>query len=346
MESSQPIPWWNLRSIRAQFSLRSLLFTITGLGILFAAAASLHSKQRQRLAADTLHRCGGMVFVDVEGQKRRGLPYDTWREWIFERQRVVEVDFHPETPRERLESNHSKSLANQQMACFSTLLDTCRIDLQGTQVTDQGIAPLAALQRLQSLNLAATGVTNTGLRHVATSRIRQLNLSGTFVNDQGIVFLNRCSSLEVLVLGITYDSHGGAARNRISIPAIVISDAGFAKLNCPSLRVLNLRGAPITDAGLLNLTRFPRLEELNLVRTGVTDKGLLNLRGLLQLKTLHLVEEIPSLTYITADGPPLTETSVTAEGVCELQSALPNLRIVYGATREIEIAVPVHSPPE
>jgi hypothetical protein len=94
------------------------------------------------------------------------------------------------------------------------------------------------------------------------------------------------------------------------------SDADLSHLSAlPELTFLNLCGAPITDAGMVEIGKAHRLEQLDLSCTGVTDAGLAHL------------EELKSLEFLS-----LLRTRVTDVGVRRLREALPNCQIFYGSS--------------
>ena len=64
--------------------------------------------------------------------------------------------------------------------------------LNGTEVTDRGLANLKRLDSLTLLHLADTQITDAGLEHLAAlTNLRILHLSGTPVTDDGIEKLKR-----------------------------------------------------------------------------------------------------------------------------------------------------------
>src|SRR5258708_5557517 len=56
----------------------------------------------------------------------------------------------------------------------------------------------------------------------------------------------------------------------------------------PQLRVLDLEGTRVGDAGLANLVGLLHLTDLSLDETAITDNGLVHLRGLTGLEHLSL----------------------------------------------------------
>lgn len=78
------------------------------------------------------------------------------------------------------------------------------------------------------------------------------------------------------------------------------------------LKSLWISSTQVTDSGLVHLKSMDKLEDVRLYHTQVTDNGLLHLRGLTSLRRLTL-----------------NATQVTEAGVNELQTALPNCKIVW-----------------
>lgn len=78
------------------------------------------------------------------------------------------------------------------------------------------------------------------------------------------------------------------------------------------LKSLWIPNAQVTDSGLAHLQGMDKLEDVWLDHTQVTDSGLLHLRGM------------TSLRHLTLNG-----TQVTEAGVNDLQTALPNCKIVW-----------------
>jgi hypothetical protein len=110
-----------------------------------------------------------------------------------------------------------------------------------------------------------------------------------------------------------------------------IRDADLAQLQAFRssrliLKTLDLRGAPITDRGLVNLEYVPTVQDLVLCGTQITDAGLKHLGHLKDLKTLDV-----SGTRITGAGfgdlehlehlesLRMYETQVTEEGLRQLR---------------------------
>lgn len=129
-------------------------------------------------------------------------------------------------------------------------------------------------------------------------KLENLNLTNTKITGAGLVHIGRLSNLQYLSLGNTQ-----------------VDDDGLRHIaNSERLWALILDGTNVTDEGLKHLKGLTNLEEwLGLVGTNVTDAGLVHLQRLTKLRSLNL-----------------RKTKVTADGVRELQRALPNAHNSYG----------------
>ena len=101
--------------------------------------------------------------------------------------------------------------------------------------------------------------------------------------------------------------------SHINFSSTSISDKAMAFVaGSPNLVYLNLRNTSITDRGLALIAKAQHLEYLNLVSTDVTDKSI---NAIANIKTL--------LNIYTYDS------GITEKGIQQLESALPNAKIVY-----------------
>ncbi len=112
------------------------------------------------------------------------------------------------------------------------------LSLEGTKVTDAGLAPLVQFPALTILDLARNPITDAGLAHVGKlTRLRGLGLAGTKITDGGLAHLAGLENLTALHLGHT-----------------AISDAGLAHLHrLGALEKVNLFDTRVTDAGVAAL---------------------------------------------------------------------------------------------
>ncbi|QDU50977.1 leucine-rich repeat domain-containing protein [Gimesia panareensis] len=118
------------------------------------------------------------------------------------------------------------------------------LSLNGTQVTDEGIAKLASLQRLEDLNLGDTKITGTGFANVKFTSLKKLSF-------------RECNKLTV---------------------------AGFKQIiKCQNLERLNLRNTNIDDPFLQEIAKLPQLQYLWADYTRLTNEGLPYLNGMTRL---------------------------------------------------------------
>jgi uncharacterized cupin superfamily protein len=122
----------------------------------------------------------------------------------------------------------------------------------GVEVSDDDLAALARLPRLERLSLDTTNVTDDQLRLVgALPRLKSLDLSGTSVTDAGLAQLEALQSLEHLRIKETKLGDAGLA---------FIADA------FPCLETLQIRDTAISGSGLVRLARLRKLEMVVLSR--------------------------------------------------------------------------------
>ncbi len=134
----------------------------------------------------------------------------------------------------------------------------------GGKVTDAGLAQLAGLTELQSLELTSPKITDAGLSQLKPLvKLQTLSLHGTKVTDAGLDQLQPFEGLQTLDLGATK-----------------ITDAELTKLKSfKMLQSLDLSEDPITDAGLALLEGNDTLQTLNVSGSKITDAGLTQPEG-------------------------------------------------------------------
>ncbi|QDT21683.1 hypothetical protein [Gimesia chilikensis] len=121
--------------------------------------------------------------------------------------------------------------------------------LNGTQISDEGLAKLASLQRLEILDLGDTKITGTGFATVKFTSLKKLSF-------------RECDKLTV---------------------------EGFQQIvKCQDLENLNLIESNIEDPFLQEIAKLPRLKTLWVDHTKVTNAGLPYLNGMTQLKLLEI----------------------------------------------------------
>ena len=115
-----------------------------------------------------------------------------------------------------------------------------RVRLGGPRTTNATLVPLKDLTRIERLDLDHSQVPDDGLVHVeGLTRLKRLHLSVTRITDAGLVHLAGLTSLELLDL----------SRTRVT-------DAGLVHLaGLTNLKVVDLSGTKITDDGVNALLR-------------------------------------------------------------------------------------------
>jgi len=190
--------------------------------------------------------------------------------------------------------------------------EVIEINLFGAEPSDDALAGLTVLPKLQLLTLSGTGITDTQARYFrALPELTVLDLQETQVSDSTLRSIARSQKLQDLNLAGTK-----------------ITDAGleyFARL--PMLERLILDETEVTDIGMKHLARLTALTELSLNNTRVTDAGLACIAGLSKLERLSLINTVvsdhslpyltkfPELTRLSLDG-----TRVTSPGLAQLQA--------------------------
>lgn len=225
---------------------------------------------------------------------------------------------------------------------FRTVLRRCRLEADltslGCEVTDRTRRP--AWLRIRELTPLRPYVTEIEAIHLPRNCLTPGNCEAMAETLGRVAMLDEIdapwvpagceqllsrigprSFMQYLLLtgeGVTDDAlakAGGFKRLRRAVFAgSQISDAGLAHLaGLPWLEILVLRDAPITGDGLAALATCPVLRVLNLSGTQIGDEQVAVLTQLKRLADLDL-----------------TGTKVTAEGVQQLQSALPQCEIKWG----------------
>jgi RNA polymerase sigma factor (sigma-70 family) len=176
-------------------------------------------------------------------------------------------------------------------------------------ITGAGLAHLAGLSRLRSLDLESTPITDAGLAHLAgLANLEDLNLPDLKITDAGLAHLRGLRSLRRLSLpqGIsdTGLAHVGAVRSlrELFIRPGRVTDRGIAPLSAlDQLQALNIssgvEGSHVTDAAAVYLSKIPSLRKLGLGYTEIGDKGMEVLARAASLEWLRLYEN-----KVTPDG--------------------------------------------
>ena len=146
---------------------------------------------------------------------------------------------------------------------------TC-LSLSGTQVTDEGLAKLGSLQRLDDLHLGRTKITGTGFANVTFTSLTRLNLyKCDMLTVDGFKEIVKCQNLEKLNL-IESNIDNEFLQEIAKLDKLLtlwiddtkVTNAGLSYLNgMTQLKSLSIRGTTITREGMLQL--WKHLPDLN-----------------------------------------------------------------------------------
>jgi serine/threonine protein kinase/Leucine-rich repeat (LRR) protein len=181
------------------------------------------------------------------------------------------------------------------------------VALEGTKVTDNGMASLASIPWLLMLSLSETQIGDQGAKHLSTlPALQDLDLSKTRITDKSLEYLSNLATLTDLKLVGTQ-----------------ITDQGIA--NLPRLKTLSLAETKITDAALKSLERQSWLRKLDLMRTHVTKPAVAKLQAALPnceirddfaLESIKEQSKTPSRNLPAQTDRKLAEWVVKLGGVC------------------------------
>lgn len=121
--------------------------------------------------------------------------------------------------------NVAKDFADAGLAPLAPLADKITsLDIARTQVTDGGLAALAAMKNLKELHLENTAITDKGLDHLkGLAALEYLNLYNTKVTDAGAQKLASLAKLKSLYLWQTGVTKAGVAQLRQKLPGAHIN---------------------------------------------------------------------------------------------------------------------------
>ena len=133
-----------------------------------------------------------------------------------------------------------------------------RLNLRGSNISDEDLRQLGSLTNLQHLDLWDTKISDAGMDGVVKmSHLKSLSLGDTKITDASLPRIAKLAELRQLVL----------ARTRIT-------DAGLKSLvGHKQLAALNLSETEIGDAGLKTVTEMPALRGVALDGSKVTAEG-------------------------------------------------------------------------
>jgi hypothetical protein len=215
-----------------------------------------------------------------------------------------------------------------------------------SQVTDKGVAALAALPDLETLHVDNTQLTDAGLAKLkGLKNLKKLTIANTKVTDKGLAALKDFPALEwvgvgklnVTATGLTSLTACKEVRSLFVADQPALTDAVLEKVaGMPKLERLEIaRAEKVTDKGLVALKKAS-LQRLVIVNCkGVTDVGIAELKNYAQLTDLELWEckgvtdkSVPVLGGMEGlKSLKLSRSGVSKMGVEELKKLLPKTAI-------------------
>ena len=180
------------------------------------------------------------------------------------------------------------------------------IEAKKGELTDEAMAYLPALSKLEWLEIGGGKVGATGVAHLkGCPELRRLYIYDISLAGDKLPWLAALTKLEALSL------------QRTGVDASIMGN-----IKAPGLVVLNLSGNPVGDDVLEAAARIKELEVLALADTKVTGPGLEKLRGMQRLNELNLMRcqvydgdisvflSMPNLRIVYAEGCPLSEYGI------------------------------------
>lgn len=195
----------------------------------------------------------------------------------------------------RLSATHMK---DDDLKFVSKNPDLRNLVLNANPVSARGVAHLANLKQLESLDLANTRCDAAAMRELRNlPNLKHLYLyNSPYIDDKALEVVATLSNLEQLAVDDTKVTGKGIACLRrlpklwsLSLQKLGLTDSDITSLkNFPNLSIVKLAEDRITSDGVKELSRIPRLVELDLEYNPVDDKAIPYLLKMANLERLNL----------------------------------------------------------
>lgn len=241
--------------------------------------------------------------------------------------------------------NLSGTALSDRGLAFLTKIPLDDLNMESTNVTNQGMKSVVLMRGLRRVSVAHTNVDNEGLKQISKLPLRCLRVESTNVDDDGMKSLSGNNTLERFYCESTSIGEAGLRQ----IASCKITDLSldgcrnvddhcidFITKTWPDIVSLSISDTQITGSGGRFVWRLKRLRELKMNTIKLTDEDIAPIVGLYKLekitlreslitdKTMELLTRLPKLRKIE-----LTKCSgVTDNGVRALQKKLPDITIV------------------
>jgi hypothetical protein len=210
---------------------------------------------------------------------------------------------------------------------------TCK-DLE---IGDKSVADLCSQQDLRALNLQGVDLTDEGIKSLGhLTKLYRLNICDTLVTEKGLAVLRNMPGL-----------------GNLNLSRLTLGDGVVERLQpLKNLYLLDLTGTQLKDRAVMRLPRFDRLQTLVLRRNNITDKCIDSLRKYKSLTTLDVTDTwitadglkklrgLPMLRTITIRGSSLKSGEKT-----RLKQELRGVTIQDGSREKVidpKLFAPLH----
>ena len=187
------------------------------------------------------------------------------------------------------------SITDEGIAHIAALTQLTTLELGYVQITDAGLAKLAALENLRQLDIRETE-TSVAAALKLVAELPKLNVLADWGKVEGatrLVFQPETTDAQLADL-----KHLPALESLTLWRCDQLTDDAMAHVvGCENLKQLNIGATNIGDAGIAELKGLENLERLVLANTSITDASLENIAKLSSLVDLDL-----SSTAITDEG--------------------------------------------
>lgn len=200
------------RRFRYRFGLRSLFLLVTVAAIpLTWLAWQISIVHNRRQVVSEIEELGGSVrFVE---QATPSNPQPFWRNWA---RALLGDDFFAEV--EQVQSFDAVA-TDETLARIATLPRLDQLLLQSNLITDHGLHHLRRLRRLKTLQVESSAITAAGIGQLKELDLNALQLRGENVDDSWIAEITKLTNLKFLNVDGTKITSEGLKKLRQALPS-------------------------------------------------------------------------------------------------------------------------------
>ncbi len=191
-----------------------------------------------------------------------------------------------------------KALTDKEIELLACIPELCSVYIGEQAITDDSLRHLARLPKLESLLLSENSIGPAGLEHLlAIKNLRELAIRKT-ATDAMLEVIGRMSNLRSLDI---YNSQkvtdkglralGGLKKlEELNIGYAKSDGSGLAVIPATKLKILDIKGLQLNDAGSRALGRFTALQELDCGSCRIPMKAFAEVTKLKKLQKLSLYD--------------------------------------------------------